>query len=169
MKRGMTIMVAVGLLVGIRPLLAQTGGGYDLTWSTIDGGGGTSTGGGYSLSGTIGQPDASAASALTGGDLTLTGGFWGTTLPACTSFVPADFDQDCDVDGDDFAAFEACLTGPEVFYDPQALPPGCNFTPVGNLIAPDLDGDGDTDQLDFGLFQRCYSGPNILADPACAN
>ena len=26
---------------------AQTGGGYDLTWSTIDSGGGQSSGGGY--------------------------------------------------------------------------------------------------------------------------
>ncbi len=35
--------------------LAQTGGGYDLTWSTIDGGGYTfSTGWGYSLGGTEG-------------------------------------------------------------------------------------------------------------------
>ena len=34
---------------------AQT---YSIDWSTIDGGGGTSTGGVYSVSGTIGQPDA---------------------------------------------------------------------------------------------------------------
>ena len=34
---------------------AQT---YALDWSTIDGGGGTSTGGVYAVSGTIGQPDA---------------------------------------------------------------------------------------------------------------
>jgi len=33
---------------------------YSIDWSTIDGGGGTSTGGDYSLSGTIGQPDAAA-------------------------------------------------------------------------------------------------------------
>jgi hypothetical protein len=55
--------------------LAQTGGGYDLTWSTIDGGGYTfSTGGSYSLGGTVGQPDAGG---LTGGGYTLGGGFWG--------------------------------------------------------------------------------------------
>jgi len=53
--------------------LAQSGGGYDLTWSTVDGGGGRSEGGGYSLSGTIGQPDAGVA---TGGPYTLRGGFW---------------------------------------------------------------------------------------------
>jgi len=54
--------------------LAQTGGGYDLTWSTIDGGGYTwSEGGGYALGGTVGQPDAGV---LSGGDYTLVGGFW---------------------------------------------------------------------------------------------
>ncbi|MDQ7029934.1 MAG: hypothetical protein Q9O62_09260 [Ardenticatenia bacterium] len=54
--------------------LAQTGSGYDLTWWTVDGGGGTVNGGGYALMGTAGQPDAAVA--LTGGDFTLYGGFW---------------------------------------------------------------------------------------------
>ena len=55
--------------------LAQSGGSYDLTWSSVDGGGGTfSHGGGYSLGGTAGQPDAGL---LTGGGYTLGGGFWG--------------------------------------------------------------------------------------------
>jgi hypothetical protein len=53
---------------------AQSGAGYDLTWSQIGGGGGTfSTGGGYSLGGSVGQPDAGR---LGGGEYTLTGGFW---------------------------------------------------------------------------------------------
>jgi hypothetical protein len=43
-------------------------------WSTTDGGGGTSTGGVYSVSGTIGQPDAGVS--MTGGQYSLTGGFW---------------------------------------------------------------------------------------------
>ena len=39
--------------------LAQSGGSYDLSWWTVDGGGATfNTGGGYSLGGTAGQPDA---------------------------------------------------------------------------------------------------------------
>ena len=53
--------------------LAQSGGGYDLSWNTVDGGGGTSSGGAYTLAGTLGQPDAGA---MSGGDYTLTGGFW---------------------------------------------------------------------------------------------
>jgi hypothetical protein len=63
---------AKGLLAGIA--LAQSGNGYDLSWNTVDGGGHTfSTGGRYTLGGTIGQPDAGA---LTGGGYTLGGGFW---------------------------------------------------------------------------------------------
>jgi hypothetical protein len=47
---------------------------YSIPWYKIAGGGGTSTNGQYSLSGTIGQPDASGA--MTGGGYSLTGGFW---------------------------------------------------------------------------------------------
>ncbi|CUU34769.1 MAG: hypothetical protein K6U12_06140 [Armatimonadetes bacterium] len=67
---------------------AQSGGNYDLSWWTIDGGGVTfATGGTFNLGGTIGQPDAS--SALTGGTYSLTGGFWFT--PAC---IPTNGDVD---------------------------------------------------------------------------
>jgi len=51
--------------------LAQS---YSIDWSTIDGGGGTSTGGVYQVIGTIGQPDA--APTMSGGNFSLTGGFW---------------------------------------------------------------------------------------------
>jgi len=47
---------------------------YTIDWYKIAGGGGTSTGGTYSVSGTIGQPDASGA--MTGGNYSVTGGFW---------------------------------------------------------------------------------------------
>jgi hypothetical protein len=52
----------------------QAWGQFSIDWYTIDGGGGTSTGGVYSVSGTIGQPDAGA---MSGGNYTLEGGFWG--------------------------------------------------------------------------------------------
>ena len=48
-------------------------GDYDISWYTIDGGGGRSTGGPYTLMGTIGQPDAAYSS---GGNYELLGGFW---------------------------------------------------------------------------------------------
>ena len=45
-----------------------------IDWYKIAGGGGTSTNGQYSVSGTIGQPDASLA--MSGGQYSVTGGFW---------------------------------------------------------------------------------------------
>ena len=60
----------VGQLAG-SPAQAQT---YSIDWYKIAGGGGTSTNGQYSLSGTIGQPDASGA--MSGGGYSVTGGFW---------------------------------------------------------------------------------------------
>jgi hypothetical protein len=53
------------------PIQAQP---YSIPWYKISGGGGTSTGGIYSVSGTVGQPDASGP--LTGGNYSLIGGFW---------------------------------------------------------------------------------------------
>ena len=54
-------------------LCFQAWGQYSIDRSTIAGGGGTSTNGPYSLSGTIGQPDAGR---MSGGNFSLTGGFW---------------------------------------------------------------------------------------------
>lgn len=61
------------LLISASSARAQSGGGYDLTWSTIDSGAGTLSGGDYNLVGSIGQPDAGQV--LTGGDYSLSGGF----------------------------------------------------------------------------------------------
>ena len=65
------ILIALALAGLAASTQAQS---YLIDWSTVDGGGGTSTGGVYSVSGTIGQPDASGA--MTGGNYSLTGGFW---------------------------------------------------------------------------------------------
>jgi hypothetical protein len=59
---------------------------YALSWWTVDGGGTTnSQGGGYALSGTIGQPDAGV---LTGNGYTLAGGFWGGTPVEYRVYLP---------------------------------------------------------------------------------
>ncbi len=73
--RLLAVGVGVALLLAVSAAaLAQIGGGYDLTWSTVDGGGMTfATGGGYALAGTAGQPDAGV---LAGGNYTLGGAFW---------------------------------------------------------------------------------------------
>jgi len=47
---------------------------YSIDWHKVAGGGGASTGGVFSVSGTIGQHDASDA--MTGGNYSLTGGYW---------------------------------------------------------------------------------------------
>jgi uncharacterized membrane protein len=75
-----SLLLPVSLVLGlVAPAAAQSGGDYDLTWSTVDGGGETfSVGGDYSLGGTAGQPDAGL---LDGGDYALAGGFWGGGLP----------------------------------------------------------------------------------------
>lgn len=76
---------ALVALLSITIAFAQSGGSYDLTWNTIDGGGGVSGGGTISLRGTIGQPDAGV---LSGGTITLAGGFWKGGLGGPTSGVP---------------------------------------------------------------------------------
>ena len=63
------------LIFGIAALTAFASpgwGDYQIVWSTIDGGGGTSTGGQYVLTGTIGQPDAAYSA---GEQYELLGGF----------------------------------------------------------------------------------------------
>ncbi len=78
------ISIALALLSASAPASAQSGGGYDLSWSTVDGGGAMfSTGGGYSLGGTIGQHDAGT---LSGGGYTLAGGFWYGGAPVTSQY-----------------------------------------------------------------------------------
>jgi hypothetical protein len=89
MKRLLALITVVAWCTGASAVLAQTGGGYDLSRHTIAGGGATfSTGAGYTLGGTVGQPDAGVVSA---GTYSLRGGFWpgviSSAMPAPTSTV----------------------------------------------------------------------------------
>lgn len=83
------LLGATLLGITILPVVAhQPKATYDLGWWTVDGGGATfSTRGGYSLGGTIGQPDAGA---LSGGGYTLGGGFWsgGAARPVYRLYLP---------------------------------------------------------------------------------
>ena len=65
-----TLTLFVGLLLPAIGFAQQ----YSIDWYKIAGGGGTSTGSVYSVSGTVGQPDASGA--MSGGNYSVTGGFW---------------------------------------------------------------------------------------------
>jgi hypothetical protein len=62
------------LLVGLLFPAAGYSQSYSIDWFKVAGGGGSSTGGVYVISGTVGQHDAGGP--MTGGPYSLTGGFW---------------------------------------------------------------------------------------------
>jgi hypothetical protein len=80
MKKTLFFLCWLGLAVA--SLRAQT---YFIDRVTIAGGGGVSNGSGYSVAGTIGQPEAGA---LSGGDFTLTAGFWSVVTVVQTPDAP---------------------------------------------------------------------------------
>src|SRR5438874_13141795 len=80
MKR--LILSAVAMLLLTLTLNAQP---YAIDWYKVAGGGGTSTGGVYSVSGTAGQPDAGT---MTGGSYGLVGGFWSLIAVVPTAGAP---------------------------------------------------------------------------------
>jgi hypothetical protein len=97
--------------------LAQSGGGFDLSWNTVDGGGGASSGNGYELRGTIGQADAGQ---LSGGGYTLSGGFWGgicaVAVPAVTA---ADNGGALELDWSGGGTYDV-YRGTSAYFDPAA-------------------------------------------------
>ena len=124
----------VVLCLGVLTAAAQE---YEMTRSTIDGGGVMrSTGGAFELSGTCGQPDAGV---LAGGDFELTGGFW-------FALAPTDCNDDGGVDLADYDAFEACLSGPA-----GGILDGC--------ACYDVNQSGDIDLVDFAVSQAEFTGP----------
>jgi hypothetical protein len=76
------IILLLSLMVPVAGLAQQ----YSIDWYKIAGGGGTSTGGAYSVSGTIGQHDAGGP--MTGGSYSLTGGFWALISVVQTPGLP---------------------------------------------------------------------------------
>lgn len=70
-----------GLLCSLSLLVAGAGAQtLDVTRHVVAGGGGQSSGGDFSMSGTVGQPDASAS--ISGGAFELRGGYWVDAAPA---------------------------------------------------------------------------------------
>jgi formylmethanofuran dehydrogenase subunit C len=67
------ISLAVGVLLALSAGAARAQS-YSIDWYKISGGGGTSSNGQFTVSGTIGQHDAGGP--MTGGNYSLTGGFW---------------------------------------------------------------------------------------------
>jgi Dockerin type I domain len=144
-RRMVLALGGAGVIAALVAVVGARGGGgmaavlpdFDLSWHTVDGGGVMrSTGGDFELSGTIGQPDAGA---MSGGNFTLTGGFWFEVLPS-----------DCNADGVvnlfDYDTFQTCLNGP----GGGPLPAGCNCY--------DFDGDGKITLFDFATMQDMFNG-----------
>ncbi len=78
-RRGLTRPACLAFLLGFISLhspfcLSVFAQSYSIDWYKVSGGGGASTNGQYAVSGTIGQHDASGP--MTGGNYSLTGGFW---------------------------------------------------------------------------------------------
>ena len=102
-------MQSVIRAITIALLLSQSGlavAQYEISWSTIDGGGATSTGGSYDVSGTIGQPDAGPSPAMIGETYELTGGFWSVSQ---VCYCPGDMNGDGKKDGRDVQQFVGCI------------------------------------------------------------
>ena len=72
---------------------------------------------------------------------------------------PGDFDGDRDVDMEDFAHLQVCLSG----FDVAQVDPLCQDA--------NLDGDvfGDVDTDDVDVFLQCVTGANVPGDPFCAD
>lgn len=76
MKQNFIIAIVLFILPTL--VYAQTGDNYDLSWSIVAGGGGTSSGQSYILESTIGQMETGSVS---GGNYIVVGGFWGGEGP----------------------------------------------------------------------------------------
>ncbi len=92
MKYTLFLVLAGCLLLAGSAVNAQTGGDYELIWTTIDGGGGALSGGDYSLVSSIGQSEPGATQ--NGSVYSLNGGVFdagesgGTTAPEQKIFAP---------------------------------------------------------------------------------
>jgi hypothetical protein len=79
-----------------------------------------------------------------------------TVTDVSSVVVDADFDNDDDVDAEDFGHLQACLTGTNL------------GPPLYGCADADLDHDGDADIDDVTAFQSCLSGPGVQAGANCA-
>ena len=133
----MSLVVATGAFVAPHAASLADEPALQVTRYTIDGGGNMrAIGGLYELSGTIGQPEAGRS---TGGDYHVSAAFWFPVLPG-------DSGEDGTVDLSDYAAFQACSTGPD------------GGTPTEECQSFDVNHSGTIDLADFAVIQTSYTG-----------
>lgn len=140
MKRMLVVCVSGGLTA------AAGAGGFALDWHTVDGGGGTMSGGAFSLSGTAGQPDAGV---MSGGSFTLQGGFW-PGVAAGGGGLLGDLNCDGALTVSDIGPFVLALTNPAQYAIDY---PDCD---VNNA---DINMDGAITVSDIGPFVTLLVGP----------
>ncbi len=109
----------------------------------------------FSIVGILDQEDAIATDGFKDGYYLYLMDYDGTHfyLPGL-NLAPADFDQDGDVDSDDFAHLQACYTE-----NGTTATPDCRDA--------DLTRDLYVSSQDLDLFEKCHSGPAVPADPDC--
>ena len=136
---------------------ASRGTGLAIDWHSIDGGPGAPgfiTGGGMTLGGTIGQADAGGP--MTGGTLSLTGGFWvvAASSPAGCANTCGDISgSGGNVDLVDFASLAVCFNG---------VP-----TSSEACLCSDLNEDGSINLLDFATLTLIFNGTSTNVPPNC--
>jgi hypothetical protein len=87
-KRKLALLLALVLALALVGGALAAGQAFSpsLSWWTADNGGGQSAATGYTLNGTIGQPDAGAQ--MAGGVYNLSGGYWGSSAPSTGLYLP---------------------------------------------------------------------------------
>lgn len=139
MKKQVTMWMSAMLISAA----AATAGGldFDLSWYTVNSGGGVSVGGDFELEGTIGQVDAGGE--LAGGEFTLTGGFWPGVQAAPAGDLIGDLNCDGLINTGDIDPFVLALLDPADY---------ANSFPDCNRFNADANGDGLVNTGDIDPF-----------------
>ncbi len=151
LKAGWATALVVGF-IWAAPAMAL---GLHIRWFSIDCGGGTVNGGGYTVTGSTGQPEGPAA--MSGGGYSVSGGFWIPTTASPPACGCGDLNDNNVVDLGDFATFAGCfgLTAPD-----------SNCT-ADVFACADLNGSGAIDLNDFSIFSGAFGLPPAGSPPDC--
>ena len=166
----MKARLALILFLQVVVTQAQLGTG----WRVTSGGGVVSAGGVYTVSATVGQPDAFSAS---GGNFTFTGGFWSARWPVRTDtnppqlFVPSNLAVPCTspagaVVNFSVTASDAVDTNPII----HCVPPSGSLMPIGfttvNCTAIDRAGNQSSASFTVQVTGACDTGCLAISCPS---
>lgn len=165
---------------------AQSGGDFDLSWNTVDGGGGISKGDDSVVAGSIGLPEAGSSRK---GAFRLTAGFWAfpareaktpTPTPTSTPLVTCTPTVTPEATATRTSTPISSMTATPEFPVPTETPtltprptmtPTTTLTPTPTLtsttIPGDINGDGRVDSSDLFHFGFDWQKSAAMADPRC--